>query len=709
MDGQRHVRALVRLVCVALLAMAVVSIGAAPASAHADFVSASPDPGSGLPQAPGAVVMKFSEPVIRDLSSIQVVGPAGETATEGPTLAVEGDPSAMKRRLGLLAPGQYTVRWTTVSPLDGHTLRGTYTFGIGTASLPNEAVQAGPVDSEGVAGIIGRFVAVTGLAVWAGALIAGRAAMAAGFPAHRLQRLRIAAAVSSAAGTSVSLASSAWVSTGTLQGLPQLLSSQSGLLRGLIVVAAMFGALADWRRPTWRWLVGFAAAVALGVEAASGHAASSAQPWLAIPSFAIHLGAVGVWLFAIVAALFNPAGTVSTLKALSSYAVRAAVVVLATGLLSSIVVLGGLHDLIDTAYGRVLGLKVVGFVAMVALGWLHHRRRTRGHVERRVHGILRSELATGGMALALATVLIAFPNPPRESATAALAAEGDPLLTSLAYREAVSVGGTAGPYVLGLTILPPEPGAVQVRLQVLGIEPGDGLRDARLTAAGPAGADLDITLEACGQGCFAGDGTLAADGAWTFTAAVTSNRGPVRFTTQLPLPVPDGSDELERALDAMAQLQTARVDEILREQETGGPRIDSRYLFKQPDRLKWAVENGTTRIGIDTRGYVTDANGENWRAYDWSAGGFRWPSQYYRDFFAGRAAVSLVGSGEVDGRPVDFVTFVQPTYPAWYRVAIDRETGRILRLGMRAERHVMDQTLGDFNDPVTIRPPEVSG
>ena len=692
----------------ALLAVLVVATGALPASAHADFVSASPDPGTGLPQAPGAVVIKFTEPLIEDLSSIEVTGPAGETATKGPTSPVEGDPSAMKRRLGLLAPGQYTVRWTTVSPLDGHTLRGTYTFGIGTASLPNETVQAGPVDSEGIAGIIGRFIAVTGLAVWAGAVVAGRAAMTAAFPAHRLRWLRIAAAVSAAAGTTASLASSAWVSTGTLQGLPQLLSSQSGLLRGLIVLAATLSALIDWQIRKWRCLVPVSATMALGVEAASGHAASTAESWVAIPAFAIHLGAVGVWLFAIAAALVNPAGAIATLKALSPYAIRAAAVVLFTGLVSSTLVLEGLHDLVGTAYGRVLALKVLGFCVMIALGWLHHQRRTRGHVERRLHGMLRGELATGGIVLALATVLIAFPNPPRESAAAALAAQGDPVLTSLDYREAVSMGGTAGPYVVGLTILPPEPGPVQVRLQVLGVEPGDGLRNARLTAAGPAGADLDVSLEPCGQGCFAGDGRIAEDGTWTFTATVTSNRGPVRVTTELPLPVPDGSGELERALDAMGRLETARVHEILREQETGGPRIDSRYLFQQPDRLKWTVENGTTRIGIGGKGYVTDVNGENWRAYDWSAGGFRWPSQYYREFFADRAAVRLIGSGDLDGRPVDYVTFVQPTYPAWYRLAIDEQTGRILHLEMRAERHVMDQTLSEFNEPVTIRPPKES-
>ncbi|MGH2659389.1 MAG: hypothetical protein ACRDHS_06930 [Actinomycetota bacterium] len=35
----------------------------APAGAHAGLVASTPSPGIGLPQAPGAVVLRFSEPL----------------------------------------------------------------------------------------------------------------------------------------------------------------------------------------------------------------------------------------------------------------------------------------------------------------------------------------------------------------------------------------------------------------------------------------------------------------------------------------------------------------------------------------------------------------------------------------------------------------------------------------------------------------------
>lgn len=699
-------RRLLQAAAVAFLALLALSGDARPAGAHADFVSAEPEPGTGMPQAPGAVVMKFSEPLIDDLSTIDVVGPTGEDAGDGPTIPVDGDPNAMKRPLGLLAPGQYTVRWTTVSPLDGHTLRGSYTFGVGTVAAPETTLEAGPVDSEGPAGIIGRFLALSGLTLWAGAVVAGRRAAAGGLSPQRLRLLRVAAPVAAAFGTTVALVSSSWMVSGSGTGVVSLLSSQSGMLRGTVVVAAAMGALLAARGASWT-TVGVIAGMALIAEAASGHAAATTAPSVAIPAFAVHLGAAGVWLFTIVAAVMSPATTVATLKSLAPYAVRAGAVVAVTGLLSSALVLEGLHDLVATGYGRVLSLKIVALAVMAALGRLHHRRRSHHHAHG-VRGPLRGELLSGVVVMVLATFLVAFPNPPAEERVAALAAEGDPLLTTLRLREAVSVGGTTGPYVVGLTILPPEPGPVEFRVQVLGVEAGDALRDVRIRATGPDGAIGSSTLESCGNGCFAGEGHLAVQGRWTFDLAMHSNRGPLQFSTDLPFPVPDGSDGLDRALQAMSELDTARVGETLREQAEGGPEIVSQYQFRSPDRLRWAVDGGTTRIGIGTTGYITDRNGEKWETYEWSAGGFRWPNEYYSEFFADRTAVRMVGDGYVDNRRVDYITFIQATYPAWYRLAIDQRNGRILRLEMFAERHVMSQVFEAFNTPVTIEAPSTA-
>src|SRR5574340_1218454 len=68
-----------------------------PAAAHAELVLADPAPGTGLPQAPGAVVLKFSEPLDLGLSHIEIVDAAGHDVSSGPTRAVSGDADAMRR------------------------------------------------------------------------------------------------------------------------------------------------------------------------------------------------------------------------------------------------------------------------------------------------------------------------------------------------------------------------------------------------------------------------------------------------------------------------------------------------------------------------------------------------------------------------------------------------------------------------------------
>ena len=75
-----------------LLVAAAFALGAPGAvAAHAKILLASPEPGTGLSQAPAAVVIKFSEPLNTALSRIEVLDASGTDVGQGPTLAVAGD------------------------------------------------------------------------------------------------------------------------------------------------------------------------------------------------------------------------------------------------------------------------------------------------------------------------------------------------------------------------------------------------------------------------------------------------------------------------------------------------------------------------------------------------------------------------------------------------------------------------------------------
>src|SRR6266566_2389224 len=139
-----------RLIAVGAGAVAFTVVVAGPALAHAELVVASPAPGTGLPQAPAAVVLRFDEPLNLRLSRIVVSDARDREVDAGPTEAVVGDALAMQRRLSVVPPGVYTVRWTSVAADGGHVLHGSYEFGVGEAPPGGASVAAGQAYPHGL-------------------------------------------------------------------------------------------------------------------------------------------------------------------------------------------------------------------------------------------------------------------------------------------------------------------------------------------------------------------------------------------------------------------------------------------------------------------------------------------------------------------------------------------------------------------------------
>ena len=691
---------------VAVLVLLVVPL-AGTAAAHADFVSADPGPGRGLPQAPGEVVIRFTEPLIEDLSSIEVVGPDGAPATDGATRPVQGDRQAMRRELGLLAPGTYTVRWTTVSPLDGHTRTGTYTFAIGGTATSQQDISTDPISSQGWLGLVGRWVALVGLVLWAGHALLSQRARRAGMDERWLARLGWAAPLLMAIGTLGLVAGTTLQSTGTLTSLPRFLAgSQTGRLRFVMLVAAAAGATAGAGR---RWLSASLAGVALLAEAASGHAASNPWPALAVPAFAAHLAAVGVWVFAVTAALLGARDRLrQVLAAFAPYAIAAGVVVAATGVGVAALELTAPSDVLATIYGQVVGLKGTAFVVMAAAGAVHHLQRRRGRTGRALHRPLRVEAGAAMFALVAATVLVGFPDPPREAEATAGRARGQHYMDRVAAEPALSVADVSGPFVVAITLLPPEPGRVEVRLHVLGLEPGDGPRSPQMVATAPDGTEQRTALtDRCGSACWAGTVRLEPAGDWRLAASLTTNRDDIDIQASLPLPTPEATDTFQTTMTAMRQLDSARVTETLAEGEHSEP-IISDYTFIAPDRMRWEASNGFARVAIGEQGYLRKNADAAWETYEWTDPGFSWPGSFYEAFWPDPSAVRRLGTETIDGTDTTVIGFVLPDYPAWFRLWIDDDQ-RVRRMQMLADAHIMVQDFRAYNDPLTVQAPIPGG
>lgn len=681
---------------VALAAVIVVG-AAAPVFAHAGLLLASPAPGSGLPQAPGEVVLRFSEPLDIALSRISITGPDGADGGQGQVLRVTGDPNAMQRRVGVLHVGVYAVHWRSVSALDGHAVSGTYQFGIGTAVVGAESVSDDPVSSEGWAGLVARLLTLGGLAVWFGASMLARWRRLDARSRFRLARFRRAAPVVVLIGTVLLAVSSALRLTGSLSALPSVLSgNQSGWLRLLILAAAGCGVVLSGRR----WANDFLVVAAIGAEAAAGHAAAAPYPVVATVVFAVHLAAVGVWLTAIVMAVASGTDVVRELSAVAPLAVAAAGTVAATGVVAAAFEVDHVGALLDTRYGEAVLVKASVLVAMVLAGLVHRQLRRRPKAKsRQVRRPVAAEamLAVGG--LVVATVLTGFPTPPREEAAAEAATHTEATLTRVASGSALSLAAADGPFVIGLTLSPPEPGPVTVLVTVVGAEPGDGLRDAHLTGASESDPALDAPLHSCGFGCFTGNVALPSDH-WQLSVLATSNRGPLRFDTEVTLPVADGTSDLQRTRLVMNGLQSAQLTETIRGSADGAAQLTD-YVFGAPDRMRFDSSDGTSAVFIGADSYRRDAASKAWIPNK-AGTPFSWPSNFYDSYWSGAMAIRRLGTTTVDGTPTTVIAFVRPDLPAWFRVWVDA-SGRIRHLEMRTDGHIMDQGYDKFDaaEPVT--------
>ena len=716
LGSERHARG-VRLIrardlehwpyrCMRVLILSVLMVAAmgAPARAHAGLVEAEPSSGTGMPQAPPAVVLRFTEPLVAGPSRIEILDRQGEDVGEGTTAMVRGDPRAMRRELGLLPPGQYEVRWTTLSPLDGHTLRGSYFFAVGSRASPDTSVEDGPLDSEGLAGLASRLVALGGLLTWIGMVVQRRVVGLVDVAPARMRMWGRVLPAATALGAASALVASSFSTGAGAAALAPLLTTTSGALRLAQVVVATSAALLGWHSPRRGSASVLLAMVAVAAESASGHAAASPQPVLAVASFAVHLVAVGVWVAAILLSAASGSKVVPTLRILAPTVWRAGVVAGVTGVLSSTVVLSSVSDVVSTAYGRTLAVKVALVAGMAMLGAAHAMRRRSHSRPRTLVRIVRSELLVATGVLTTTGLLVGFASPPAEIDAAGQYAEGDELLGRLVDRDAVSLGSATGSLVVGLTILPPTPGDVELRVQVEGAAADDAVRSVAVRGRGPDGADHTWALQPCGRDCFATEAEIPGDGRWTFDVSFMTGSGPASVRVATPLPAADGRERLDTAIAAMERLETVAVTEELRE-STDGRRFISDYEHRAPDSFEWFVRGGSARIAIGDRGFRRSYPHSEWRSFDWARDGYVWPEGYYSTFWRDAAAVRVVGEESVDGAAATVLAFVQPSFPIWYRLWIDNRTDRVLRLEMRTEDHLMEHRYRRFNRPVTIEPP----
>ncbi|HUL86417.1 MAG TPA: copper resistance protein CopC [Actinomycetota bacterium] len=553
-----------------ILAIVLTVLGAGTASAHANLISSVPADGATVPTAPAQITMNFTEPPDPTLSVVDVLGAGGNVlpGVGKPTLQ---PPKTLTVSLPSKLPdGVYTVSWRVASSTDGHVTAGSFAFGIG-ASTTVTPVGSSSSSAYGPTPLsVGAKTALyVGLMLLVAVAVVGLGAFG-GDPTS----LRIVGLIG--AGVALVGAAGLLVAEQRAVGVPmnQLLRTATGrpYVWLLIVVLAsdalaVVGAAKDrWRRVFWG--AGAAAALAMWIRSANGHAAAAPTPIAQELLQWLHFLAAGVWaggLLLLVLLLLEEARAgrtadveppVRAATRFSSIALIAVGFVVVTGGLRAVDELGGLGKVLDglrTTYGWTLLAKSALVLVVIALGALNRYRSIPklSSDPRPLRRVATIEVSTALVILILTGVLTGLDPPASANAakSGGVAPVTDLIVTGNDFATTTRVS---------LTITPGFPGPNAFRASVTGYDSGAPVTADHVTlrfvsVTRPQLAATQLALKPDG-GVWVGQSTsLSVSGTWQVTTLVQSGAN----TAEVPLTVITRSEGTTSTLVVPGQPVTA--------------------------------------------------------------------------------------------------------------------------------------------------------
>lgn len=722
----RAPRAMLGLMAVSL----AVAASAAPAWGHSAFVGSSPEPGARLEQSPNKVTLRFTEPLNRKLTKVKLVA-----VDSGDELPVELSlPSSRELALvpgGPLRRGAYRVEWHTVSTLDGHALEGMFSFGVrAPAAGGGHSLEQSPLARDGGLRVLARAVMYATLLLFVGALLLDALLRRDGVPAawlvpsgtpnHAVLRRRARAvsvdlglvAAAAAATAAVADAADAAGSLSASRLSDYLTGGVPGYARQATVLFIVLAVLLAARG---RRAAAVPAALSLLAVAASGHA-SSADPRLPTVLLDwVHLLAAATWLggIALLVVVWGPSlrhgGRAlrlsvarEVLPVFGRVALPAFIVVATTGAVSALVQLGHVQALWETAYGRVLLVKVA-LVGLIAAASYAHALRLRPRllaanphpderVERRHWRLLRTEPMLGLGVVSAVAFLVAFPLPPRQLGEAdeaeAAGRACDPCPLPRPAADELAVAERAGSrLVAGWLRRDGERLSGTIRIQDV---------DGKAPATRPR--VLGARQSPCGPGCW----RFSTRAERAVVEVAVRERGR-RYVARLPARWLESENERAAQLLGRTQRTMSRL-RGLREVETvtSGPGSFARtvYRLRAPDRFAYVTDGGSESVVVGRDQWFRTPGG-GWGRQRYGGGGppFRTRSWFRWTPYAQATRLLRFGAGSAE------LALMDPGTPVWLRLTVDLRTMRVVKERMIARAHYMSRRYFAFNQPVAIRPP----
>jgi copper transport protein len=464
------------------------------AFAHAALINTDPADGAVLAQSPTQFSLTFSEPVSPLV--LTLVRPDGVAV---PLTAFRlGDQTVKIDNPHVLGAGTHVLSWRVIST-DGHPVAGSVLFSVGAPSaLPvaSETVDRGLRSAIWIGKVflyIGLFLGVGGAFALRWLAQGGRAGK--GFAISAMLCGLIAAPLSLGLQGLDALGA-------PLAGLTQLTVWQTGIGTSfgwtvlIALIALGLGLLSLVGPRGGANLFALAGLAAVGAAlAASGHASAAEPQWLTRPMVFLHGVGIAFWAGALVplglALSRRPDEAVPFLRRFSRTILLVVAVLGAGGIVLAVIQVRTPAALIETAYGRLLLVKLVLLLFLFGLALLNRRKLTNP-VEAG-DAIARKKLVRS---IGFETVIVLaifgvaagwrFTPPPRALAIAAAQPVSVHIHTLKAMADLSITPGHAGPVAASIVIMTGDFGPLDAQAVTLVLsKPDSGIEPLKRPAQKP--------------------------------------------------------------------------------------------------------------------------------------------------------------------------------------------------------------------------------
>jgi copper transport protein len=368
------------------------SLSPSTASAHAILDSSTPSPSSVVADSPSEIRLDFNESVEANFSDIRLFDSKQREVSIEDAVRSDSDLSIVAAQLPELNDGVYVAVWRVVSA-DGHPVNGAFPFEVGQTSSGNsndllQKILIGlnkTSDLETPMALM-RFIAFLGTMILLGAATLVR--QGKHFPERGLVRLAQYSTIGIAFGSFGVLLFQGPIVTGRSWGaifdgavLSDVATTRLGiaiLLRLLLVVVwgglLLFATSSSHRQ--WKLTAVIASILLVATFSFSGHPSAAPNSLIFIPIDMAHFVSLSLWvgaLFAVVA-VSRTEHAQEYVRRFSRLATFAMPVAVGTGVLQGLHLGGGISAITKSDYGRLLIVKTILVLIVIALGARARRR-----------------------------------------------------------------------------------------------------------------------------------------------------------------------------------------------------------------------------------------------------------------------------------------------------------------------------------------------